>query len=265
MKEVQIVEGRILADLSFSEVESEWIVIFCHGYKGYKDWGAWNLVADEFTKQGVDFLKFNFSLNGGTIEDPIDFPDLDAFGRNTYTQELDDLNTVITYANERFPDKRITVIGHSRGGGIATLAAAQNSKVNKLVTWASVADFERRFPQGDDLDAWKENGVRYILNGRTKQKMPHDYTFYEDYFENEESLNILNWVEQIEVPHLVIHGTLDEAVDIKEAKELCQANPAAELFSLKASHTFGSKHPWEGSELPFDLQQIVNRTINFVK
>ena len=21
------------------------IIIFCHGYKGYKDWGAWNLVA----------------------------------------------------------------------------------------------------------------------------------------------------------------------------------------------------------------------------
>ena len=21
------------------------VVIFCHGYKGYKDWGAWNLAA----------------------------------------------------------------------------------------------------------------------------------------------------------------------------------------------------------------------------
>ena len=24
------------------------IVVFCHGYKGFKDWGCWNLLAEEF-------------------------------------------------------------------------------------------------------------------------------------------------------------------------------------------------------------------------
>ena len=31
------------------------IVIFCHGYKGYKDWGAWNLVAERFAEEGYFF------------------------------------------------------------------------------------------------------------------------------------------------------------------------------------------------------------------
>ncbi|HEX9827331.1 MAG TPA: hypothetical protein VGA80_12080 [Flavobacteriaceae bacterium] len=22
------------------------IIVFCHGYKGFKDWGAWNLMAE---------------------------------------------------------------------------------------------------------------------------------------------------------------------------------------------------------------------------
>ena len=49
------------------------IVIFCHGYKGFKDWGAWHLVAETFAREGFFFLKFNFSHNGGTIDQPIDF------------------------------------------------------------------------------------------------------------------------------------------------------------------------------------------------
>lgn len=67
------------------------VIIFCHGYKGFKDWGAWNLVAKAFAKAGFFFLKFNFSHNGGTIEDPIDFPDLEAFAQNNFSKELEDL------------------------------------------------------------------------------------------------------------------------------------------------------------------------------
>ncbi|RZV60365.1 MAG: alpha/beta hydrolase, partial [Flavobacteriaceae bacterium] len=42
------------------------LVIFCHGYKGFKDWGAWDLVANAFMEAGCFFVKFNFSHNGGT-------------------------------------------------------------------------------------------------------------------------------------------------------------------------------------------------------
>ena len=67
----------ILCDLFFKENnQAKPIVIFCHGYKGFKDWGAWNLVANEFAKNNLFFIKFNFSHNGGTVEQPIDFPDL---------------------------------------------------------------------------------------------------------------------------------------------------------------------------------------------
>mgnify|MGYP000221090702 CR=1 FL=1 len=78
----------IVYDLYFEEnALQKPIVIFCHGYKGFKDWGAWHLVAETFAKKGYFFLKFNFSHNGGTIEQPIDFPDLEAFAQNNYTKE----------------------------------------------------------------------------------------------------------------------------------------------------------------------------------
>jgi len=73
------------------------ILIFCHGYKGFKDWGAWNLMAEAFAEEGFFFVKFNFSHNGGTLENPIDFPDLEAFSQNTYTKEMDDLEVVLDW------------------------------------------------------------------------------------------------------------------------------------------------------------------------
>jgi len=54
-------------------------------------------MAESFANAGFFFIKFNFSHNGGTVKQPIDFPDLEAFGNNNYTKELDDLETVIDW------------------------------------------------------------------------------------------------------------------------------------------------------------------------
>ena len=123
------------------------VVIFCHGYKGFKDWGAWHLVAEAFAKAGFFFIKFNFSHNGGTVDEPIDFPDLEAFAENNYTKELDDLETVIEFfaTTKHYmleaDVKNISLIGHSRGGGIALIKAQENDKVKKVITWAGVSDY----------------------------------------------------------------------------------------------------------------------------
>lgn len=261
----------ILADISYDESidEVKSLVIFCHGYKGYKDWGAWNLVAKEFVKAGFVFLKFNFSHNGGTIENPVDFPDLHAFGKNTYTQELEDLHNVIDWSqsNNGFPIRKnnVTIIGHSRGGGIVSIVGKEHKSVAKVVTWAGVSDYKSRFPKKDKFIEWKEKGVFYVRNGRTKQEMPHFFSFYEDFIQNEQRLTIKNAVKQLYKTHLVFHGDADEAVSINEALLLKQWNPSARLVIIKgANHTFGSKHPWLENKLPKDLQTIVNQTIEFI-
>lgn len=274
-KQLIIPTGRakdIVADISYDETfeKARPLVIFCHGYKGFKDWGAWNLVAEEFVKAGFVFLKFNFSYNGGTLDNPVDFPDLQAFGANTYSQEVEDLHTVVCWSQARnnYPiaKNNVTLIGHSRAGGITSIVAKESGFVAKLVTWAGVSDFKTRFPRKEKMQDWKENGVFYVENGRTKQKMPHFYSFYEDFIENEQRLTIKSAVKQIRKPYLIIHGEEDEAVSVKEAVMLKQWNPNAELEILKgATHTFGSKHPWEEQKLSNDLQLVVNRTIEFIK
>tara|TARA_R100001369_G_scaffold91913_6_gene134694 strand:+ start:637 stop:1482 length:846 start_codon:yes stop_codon:yes gene_type:complete len=264
----------IVYDVYYNESQKpKPVVIFCHGYKGFKDWGAWHLVAEAFAKAGFFFIKFNFSHNGGTVDEPIDFPDLEAFAENNYTKELDDLETVIEYfaTTKHYmleaDVKNISLIGHSRGGGIALIKAQENDKVKKLVTWAGVSDYKVRFKEGtNEFKEWEESGVKYVKNGRTKQQMPHHFQFYTDFKENENRLTIQRAVEHLEIPHLVIHGSDDPTVSVKEAKSMHQWNPKSALKIIEGTnHVFEAKHPWNDDKMPNSLKQVVKTTIDFIK
>ena len=168
-----ILEGKhnkpILVDVYYLPDNSpKPIVIFCHGYKGFKDWGAWNIMANVFARVGFCFIKFSFSYNGGTIEQPIDFPDLEAFGNNNYTKELDDLDTVINWVCNN-PDmisegdiNNITLFGHSRGGGIVSIKAEEDSRIKNSITLAGVSDFKVRLNEGtNEFKAWEQRVLLY--------------------------------------------------------------------------------------------------------
>lgn len=252
--------------------QSKPIVVFCHGYKGFKDWGSWDLVAKVFKDSGLFFVKFNFSHNGGTVEDPIDFPDLDAFAENNYTKELEDLDTVLNHLlSNTFQFKNeinchnITVIGHSRGGGISILKASEDSRITKLITWASVSSFGKRTSTTGDLQQWKKEGVKYVFNGRTKQQMPHNYQFYLDYKANEERFNIEAATKRLEIPFLIIHAKDDPSVKFDEALALHRFNPSSQILAIeKSNHVFDAKHPWEIHNLPNTLQLVVDKSIEFI-
>ncbi len=262
----------IVTDLFYKKTNSKKpIVIFCHGYKGYKDWGAWNLAAEEFSKANLFFIKFNFSHNGGTAEDPIDFPDLEAFGKNTYTKELNDLEDIIEWATNN-PDyknevdiENITLIGHSRGGGIVTIKAAENNKISKVITWAGVSDYGTRFPNGEQLISWKKEGIAYILNARTHQKMPHLYKFYQNFKENEKRLTIKSAVSNLKIPYLIIQGENDDVVLPVEAKNLHAWNPKSELVIIDTmNHPLGCTQPWNDPIMPVHLEEVVTKSLKFI-
>jgi pimeloyl-ACP methyl ester carboxylesterase len=253
--------------------ENKPVVIFCHGYKGFKDWGAWHLVAEEFAKAGFFFVKLNFSHNGGTLDQPIDFPDLEAFANNNFSLELDDLDRLINQLEENtlyntIADlNNISLIGHSRGGGIVLIKASENSKIKKVITWASVSDFKIRFQEGSEsFIQWKKEGIYYIENTRTKQQLPHYFQFYKDFELNEDRFNLKKTVQNIRVPQLIIHGDQDQTVMITEPKNLNKWNPDSKLIIIKgADHVFGSSHPWISDKLAKDLDIAVKWTIKFLK
>ena len=272
-----LLEGKhqkpIVTDVYFQPTQQpKPIVIFCHGYKGFKDWGAWDLVAEKFAKEGFFFIKFNFSHNGGTAENPIDFPDLEAFAQDNFTKQLDDLQSVIDWitTTKQFHAnadvQNLNLIGHSRGGGIVTIKAEEESKIKKVITWNGVSDFGSRFPTGEALQKWKEEQFYYVTNGRTQQEMPHHIQFYEDFIANEERFTIKRAVTDLKKPYLIIHSQNDPTVNLEEAKQLQEWNKRSELFILPGSdHVFETKHPWEKENLSSDLDKVTEKTIQFIQ
>lgn len=246
------------------------IVVFAHGFKGFKDWGHFNKMGEIFAEADFVFVKFNFSHNGTTQSDPENFTDLEAFGQNNFIKELEDLQSVIdwtlscTELKGELNTEQLSLIGHSRGGGICILKAAEDQRVKKLITWASVSSFIGRHKQ-KTIETWKKDGVVYAINGRTKQSMPMYYQFYETILNNKERLNINHAVKKLEIPFLIVHGTNDEAVPFHESEELrMSAKCGRHLVIEDADHTFGVKHPFNGI-LHKDADNVIQETIRFLQ
>lgn len=245
------------------------IVIFSHGFKGFKDWGHFNFVAEQFAEADFVFVKFNFSHNGTTPEDPTHFSDLEAFGNNNYTIELDDLKKVMDWAlnydkiKSEIDSKKIYLLGHSRGGGTTILKAGEDHRVKKIATWAAVSDMMRN--KQKTIETWKKDGVVYAKNARTKQSMPLYYQFYENQIANKERLNIHHAIKRFEIPFLIIHGTADEAVPFHDAEDLLKSAKHGKLLKMEnADHTFGVRHPFDGN-LNGQAKEVLDSTIAFFK
>ncbi len=248
------------------------VVIFVHGFKGFKDWGHFNLLAREFTRQEFVFIKLNLSHNGVTL-DGHDLEDMEAFGQNNFSIELDDIGTLLDFLfskPEQLPEmeldlNKIYLIGHSRGGGLVILKAAEDIRVKAVAAWAPISNIDLRWP-AEVLDQWQKTGVHYIYNARIQQDMPLYYQLIENYRANQDRLNIPAAVARLTQPLLIIHGENDETLPVSMAHELKQLQPAAELVIFpEAGHTFGGAHPYPHGYLPAAAQQAANLTIAFFR
>ena len=115
------------------------------------------------------------------------------------------------------------------------------------------------------MENWKETGVRFVSNTRTKQKLPQYYSLYDDFYENQDKLNIQNKATYCKIPTAVFHGDADQSVDINEGEALAgwlQTN----LKVIKgADHVFGAQHPWKQNEMPNSLIELCKLSLQFIQ
>jgi pimeloyl-ACP methyl ester carboxylesterase len=272
-----VVEGPhgkpILLDAYWQTTEKrKSIVIFAHGFKGFKDWGTWETISKQIVEAGFIFLKFNFSHNGTTPENPSNFGDLAAFGHNNYSIELDDLGRILNWVemqniipNIEINTENISLIGHSRGGGVAIIKAFEDTRIKQLITWASVGTLDWMFKPAM-VETWREQGVHIIVNGRTKQDMPLYFQLFEDFETNKNRFNTETALRNFTKPHLIIQGTNDPAIPVASAELHKSWNKNAKLVLINdADHVFGGSHPFTDSLLPLHSQHLVTETIGFLK
>lgn len=258
-------QRKSVYDLTIPENYKHQIILFVHGYKGFKDWGAWQIMENKFVEEGFGFCKFNLSHNGGTVENPIDFPDLEAFSENCYSYEKNDVLTMIELLSTKFPTDKIILIGHSRGGG-NVLLCGNHKNVQAVITLAAISSVAYRFRHTDIMEQWKKDGIRYELNTRTKQEMPIKYQQYLDFLTHQDELDIEKSCRLlVNKPCLHFHGKDDEAISINEAIDIASWTKQPLLVLEKCNHTFEISHPWKSDYLSEQFQFVIDKILLFLK
>jgi dienelactone hydrolase len=245
------------------------VVIVCHGFKGFKDFAFFPYISRKFCEQGFAVVTMNFSGNG-IGNDPVNFTELDKFAQNTISQELDDIEAVLdgiasgVLLGTQGDARRIGIVGHSRGGCTAIVKASLDPRLKCLATWASPAALGRY--SDEVLRQWKEEGRYNFVNARTKQDMFVNYAYLEDIHANRERYSLDLAVSKLTIPYITVHGTKDESVSVDAAHQLhgYAKSGQAELGLVEGgTHTFGTKHPFEGSTPA--LEQAIEKTAAWLR
>jgi len=266
---VEMTSGeRINLDLYSGDPEkSRPCVVIVHGFKGFKDWGFFPVAATFFEQQNYHAITFNFSHNGISPGRDV-FDQLEKFAENTFSREKQELNEIITrvisgeFCNF---DGELFIIGHSRGGGVALLAAPGIRNLSAIATWSSISNVDRFTDRQKKIMA--ENGFIELPNSRTGQMMRINRTFTEDIENNSgDALSIEKAIQNIDKPVLVVHGEIDGTVPVEEARFIYErlSGSSSEIFIVpKADHTFKMSHP--AGDLSGQFKLVLEKTHNFFR
>lgn len=226
-------------------------VVFLHGFKGFRRFGFFPNLARAAAMRGFAAVTVDFSRNGIGADGADTFSAMDLFAEHTHSRNLDEIRRV-TGVLERgtllgHPVRRIGLLGHSRGGGEAVLAAADDPRIHTLVTWSAISHVDRWTPE--QVATWRAGGTVEVENARTRQKMPIGPGYWRDLDQNRERLDILAAAARVTVPWLIVHGDADPTVPVDEARQLFDAaGENAELLVVEgADHGFNGKHPYAGA------------------
>jgi dienelactone hydrolase len=226
------------------------VVVILPGFKGFKDWGMFPPTARRLAERGIATACLNTSMNG--VREGEAFEDLEGFAHNTPGREVKDVERVIASLRSgelgaAFDARRLGLLGHSRGGGVALLTAARDAQIRAVVTWASIASFLRYTPRA--IAEWRSAGRLDVPNLRTGQILWLDRSVLEDLESHRLEYDLERACGETRAPCLFVHGERDEAVDPEDARRLygwCRAREKELLLVPGAGHTFGAVHPWAG-------------------
>jgi len=245
------------------------VIIVCHSFTAFKEWGFFPGVAEWFAKAGFVALTFNFSRNGvegsnGRISD------FEKFEKNTFSQEAEDLGIVADaiwsgQIGAGIIDRSgMILLGHSRGGAIAILQASVDERIQAVVSWSAVSSFDRWTER--QKNQWRKSGYLPLAKDSTARPLRLGINLLEDIEINKTSLDLLSAASRIRMPWLIIHGKADVTVQYHEAEDLYSASnrSTTELMLLdRVGHLYNASTESENNYRT--LNNILDKTLNWLQ
>jgi pimeloyl-ACP methyl ester carboxylesterase len=197
------------------------VALLCHGFRGYKDWGFLPLLATRLADEGIVAIAFNFASSGVTDREGT-FGEPERFRRGTYAGDLEDLARIEAWAAARCAATSgayaVGLAGHSRGGAISLLFAAERERVRAVVTLGA----PRRIGVWPDgfWEAWRAGRPAEVYDFRTKRTLLLGPDLDHDWSQHAERYDTTRAGARLAAPLLVLQGGRDALVVPDEAREL---------------------------------------------
>ena len=243
------------------------LIIIINGHNGFYNYGMFPFIQRSLYQNNISSYSFNFS-HGGVIGDKDVFDDLAKYQKNCMRLEIADVRAIMkSHAFDNH--KQFLLLAHSLGGVPAIFSTANFSKQRReitgliLVSSVSTLNF---WPQSM-LDEWKKLKVFYKINNRTKQALPQGEEFLTEILNHDSTWNVLNKVSSLQIPILIVHGEMDEAVPMIHAERLLMAagennSRVTKVIIAGATHTYNTVHPFV--EPSSELLSLINQIVQWV-
>ncbi len=184
--------------------------LFAHCFTCTKQSKAAIAVSRALAARGIATLRFDFTGLGGSEGE---------FGRAGFATDVSDLVAAAETLMERFGNK-LLLVGHSLGGA-AVLAAADDLGFDRIAGVATIgapSDVPHALERIDgDIDAIKADGSGDVkIGGRP-------FSLSSEFLVKTESAKLLDEVQRLRAPILIMHSPTDAIVGIEHAGQLFQA------------------------------------------
>lgn len=226
------------------------LVFVMHGLGGFKEQPHIETFAKAFRDNNYTVVRFDTTNTFG--ESDGDYADA------TVTNYFEDLEDVIEWSKAQdFYKEPFVLCGHSLGGICSALYSQKYSKIIKALIPVSTVTSGKlsleTYSQAD-LDEWKKTGYRTTIGYSSGIEKKLKWSHMEDRLK----YNLLDKVNNLKMPVLMISGELDKSTPVEHQQILFDKLPGSKEFHIipGAPHTFKE----EGH-----LKQIYNYLNDWIK
>jgi len=233
LKTIEIVKPdkqKLIAYLFKPEMNYEYMLIICHGFRGTKEnSGKIFSFANRLNQLGMGVVAFDFLGSGQSDGD---------FNDVTLSRQADDLSCVIDYVYLEY-NIPVILLGRSFGGSTVLAGGTRDERVAGYILWSTPVKMYETFAKmlGEDFNR--------LISGKTINLTDEAGTFEikPGIIKDFDQHNMNEYLFAIgKRPVLVVHGLEDEVVDWSNAKEINEYTQDSKLYLIEhADHRFTNK------------------------